>query len=254
MAKKSEIVAACIFCEGRDLYSLSAVIASAPWPVCKMCAGAGRALMDSGSMRHVLHCLHLVAMEIEQFAVGYAIPEDRAARKWLFRIQRNMSRGAFREVCPCETCLGGGETVVVTDLHEEFGLERETTAETMPLAVLRSMPGHTRVEMADGSTSRAVDEIARRIVENHLATKAPPTGPLAEQAKPKRGGAWSSRTVGNGVEHRYGPIHEGQRAKRDAEVRRYWAAFNKFGPGYLDGDYWITDEDGECHLWPRVQK
>lgn len=257
MPDKSEIAATCVFCEGRDLFSLPAVIAGAEWPVCKMCAGAGRALLDEDeAWRASLVCLHLTAMEIEQFAVGYASGGARAERKWLFRIQRNLTRGVFREWCPCPTCTGGGDVIVLTDLEGEFGVVVETFADTMPLDVLKSMPDHAKLTASDGSTWRAVDEIARRLEANHLATKRPPVGPLAEAARVKAPGEWTlvGKTADMRPEYRYGPVHERRRAARDADVKRYWAGFNKFGPGYLDGDYYITEEDGECHPWPRARK
>lgn len=259
MSDLSEIVETCVFCEGRDLFSLPAVIAGAEWPVCHMCAGAGRALLDEDpAWRASLVCLHLTAMEIEQFALGYASGGSRAERKWLFRIQRNLSRGVFREWCSCPTCSGpgGDDVVILTDLGPEFGIERETFADTMPLDVLRAIPDHVKLKASDGSTWRAVDEVARRLQDNHIATKRPPVGPLGAAALPDVPGEWrlSVKPSDARAEFRYGPVHERQRATRDADVRRYWAAFKQFGPGYLDGDVYVTDEDGVSHPWPRASK
>lgn len=250
MEAPSELSARCIFCESADVYSLPALIAGESWPVCNMCAGAGRALLDEGALQPRPPCLHLVACELEQFAVGYADGGDRLARKWLYRLRRNLARGLFREVCPCETCFQPGEFVVVLDAFDEFGFEVDTTAETMPLLVLSSMPDHAKVPSSSGNWVRASDALKKRKEANHLATKRPPVSDLAAAAVVSERGEWTGRHG----ERRFGPIHAGHRQKRDEDAKRYWAAFKKFGPGYLDGDYFVTDEDGECHHWPRRDK
>lgn len=193
-----EIITTCIFCEGSDLFGLPAHIAETTWPVCHLCASAGRALLDEGAIQPVLHCLHLTAMEIEQFATGYAVAEDKASRKWLFRLQRQFARDAFREVCPCKTCMGDVEFTVVHDLHARFGLNRETFADTMPLDVLRSMKDGQRIKASDGTTWRAVDEIARRLEAKAKETRRGDPGPLAHLAAPRGLGEGAvPRVVGN---------------------------------------------------------
>ncbi len=174
----------CIFCEGSDLFGLPAVIADVPWPVCNLCASAGRAILDEGVIQPVLHCLHLVAMEIGAFAEGYACAEDASSRKWLYRIQRQFARGAYREVCPCKTCMGEAEITVVHYLHARFGMERETFADTMPLNVLTTMKDSQRLQASDGSTWKAAYEVARRMEANALATRRGKVGRLARAASP----------------------------------------------------------------------
>lgn len=249
-----EISETCIFCEAVDLFDLPAVVADAPWPVCQLCAGAGAALLAEGAILPVRHCLHLVAMEIEQFAEGYAVPDDRAARKWLFRIKRNMARGAFREVCPCARCVGAdGGYVVLTDLPIEGG--PVASSDEVPLSILRTMsPGH-KLESADGVTWNAVDLVAKRLVQNAAETRRGPVGSLAKRAIPPGPGEWVRvRNPETGhLEDVYQPVDQRRRELRDADAKRYWSAFRQWGPGYLSGDWYVTEPDGEAHPCPRVK-
>jgi hypothetical protein len=230
VSEYADLKETCVFCESGDLFGLPAVIAETPWPVCQFCASLGAALLAEGEVQPVLHCLHLVAMEFEEHLPGFVDPKDRDGKKWLFRIRRQFARGAFREVCPCSTCMGEGETVVLTDLHDQFDVQRETYADTMPLNVLQSMAPYHKVKASDGFTWRAVDEIARRLQANAQETRypAPPKTALSRKA----------------VKH----LHGGSKAE---DLARYQAAVRRFGPGYLDGEYFVTDSDGVCHPFPR---
>lgn len=223
----SEITITCVFCEGADLFDLEASIASTFWPVCKLCAGAGRALLEEGVLQAVPDCLHMVAMEIERFGEGYAIPEDRPSMKWLYRLKRNFSRGTFRQICPCDKCMFGDAGVTFSDLGDDFGVESETWADTMPLQMLRGMKPGAKLKASDGSVWTPIDEIARRMVANSLATKAPAVGPLAQAARPTVAGEWvdSWNPATGEVAQAYLPVDQLARDVRDAKAKAYWARF-----------------------------
>lgn len=237
----------CAICRSTKLFSLPAVIASVSWPICGQCAAAGAALMQEGAIKPVAHCLQLVAMEIEAFAEGFASdPNDRLAKRWLYRIQRELSRGAVRSVCPCARCTGHGPVMVVTDMFDMFDVPAETHADTMPLAVLKSMaPGH-KVRATDGSTWRAVDEVARRLEANAFQIRRGPVGPLARAASPTQPGEWADSETDEAKPKRdtYRPIKPDHRAKRDAETKVYWAAFRKWGRGRVERETneYVTDD------------
>jgi hypothetical protein len=138
---------------------------------------------------------------------------------------------------------------VITDLGEEVGQLRHSAADTMPLLVLRSFPEHIKVAASDGSSWRAIDAVAKRLVANHIASERPPVGPMAMAAKPRRVGRW----VGPHGERQYlhgSYLSDAQDSADDAAARRYWTAFDRWGRGWFDGDYWINEETGEAHYCP----
>lgn len=176
----------CIFCGDERLIREKALVAGSRWPVCKMCAGAGRTLMDEGWLQPALHCLHLTAMEIERFAEDYAAGMIGPTRRWLASIRVRFAKGDFRKRCACDGCNGRPVAGAIADLHDEFGVVRETFADTMPLNVLQSMRPGQLAPASDGSIWKAVDEIARRTLANMRETQRDPrAGLLSSVATPR---------------------------------------------------------------------
>lgn len=175
----------CVICGEKEVMRQTAEIAGTRWPICHTCGGVGATLLAEGALQPVRHCLHQTAMEIEAFA-GEPDKYLGAFRRWLLRIVSRFGDGYYRATCPCPACKGGKKHPgAIPDLHAYFGLSRETTTETMELAVLRSMKESQRLPNEQGRDWRAVDEIARRIVENTRATAYPGIKPggLADRAR-----------------------------------------------------------------------
>lgn len=188
----------CALC-GYDRAGLkTAFFAGEERSICLLCAGAAAAVLTDATLETVRACLHLYAMELEQET---PLPQKLffAKRRWLSRLRARFTEGYFRENCPCDTCNGRPHADAIADLHEAFGLQRETTIDRMDWLVLRGFKATQVFPASDGSLWRVDDEIARRTVENYRATQYPGIKPggLADRAAPRVPGRWKIDAEGN---------------------------------------------------------
>lgn len=237
----------CVICSYGRVMQARAHMADGRWPICKLCAGAGATLRREGVLDLVRHCLRLVALEIERFASEMSGVEAGPLQRWRGRINIRLSDGALLRACPCDGCNGRPVAGAIVDVHAHFGVDPGLPADKMDLLVLRSMKDSERLTASDGSVWRAIDEIARRMVQNHVDTvrDGPVPGGLAERAGPVFPGRWQA-VESDGVVvpfYRVGERFDDQAA--DARSRAYWRNVAAYGPGYVDGVYWV-DGDGVC--------
>lgn len=214
--------------------------------LCFRCAGVGATLRKEGSLEPVRHCLHLFAMELERWGAE-DVPSGWSSPFWLSRVRARLADGHYRTACGCARC----QLSAVADdpepvLHQRFGVELSSYADDLPVSMLRGMPENHELSASDGSTWRAVDEIARRLVRNFYETQAPDGkhGALSDRARPVYSGAWfreefAARDV-------FGENDPETQRERDEKAKRYWRGLRKFGGGYPDGDAWV-DPDGVVH-------
>lgn len=209
-------------------------VGGAPRRFCRVCAAIDGEMRQSCGWSQLGVCLHMWACEAEHLAeymdLGALVLPDR----YMSRLAWQLSRGAVRRSCWCDRCRGlvqHRDTVFFTDL---FGLDDgETPGDELPLALLRSFADDVLVTHRDGSQWRAVDEIARRLAENKASTARGPLSDLAASAMP------------------CGPPLRSQAEAWQADERSvlFWRCFARFGPGHLDGRFWV-DRDGVCHRVP----
>lgn len=238
----------CVICADARVMQARAHMADGRWPICKRCAGVGAALRAEGVLELVRHCLRLVALEIERFAGDMLGVDAGPLQRWRGRINIRLSDGALWRACPCDGCNGRPVPGAIVDAHAHFGVDRASAADQMHLRVLRSLKDSTRLTASDGSVWRAIDEIARRMVQNHADTRrdGPVRGGLADRAKPFWPGRWQAVESDGAVVPFYRAGERFDNQVSDARSRAYWRNFASYGPGYIDGIYWVTD-DGVCH-------
>jgi hypothetical protein len=243
MEQKNRNDETCCICGYHRTVHRSVNIAGAQRRVCKICAAIGKTLRQSGVEELTAHCLHLFACEVEHVAAHYDLSSLSLPGKYEARLERRLQNGDIRDACGCDACMGvkpdaadfevgSTEYMILTDLHGLFDCAVEIPGDEMPLYLVRSMKDSERLTHASGEVWRAVDEVARRVVQNAADTRRGPLSPLAERAVPAMP---PMRT-------------EAQKNAQDERTRasvRATLEARKAG-GYRDRSYFV-DAFGECH-------
>lgn len=223
--------AVCIICGSSDVSHLRQTIAGLPRNVCKVCASFG-ALVGRARMQPVLHCLHLVAMEIERELQGDdSVMTSRELSTWA-GIKRAFAASAYRNVCSCAACAAAdppGEVNLFMidgqDLTGDFLLSEHA------LQTLRHMSPRSRVAAPDGRMLAPDAVVPLRLEANRQATEMPDEVRARMQDR--------ADTVPPNDWRRIGHI-AGLVGRQDHEARRHWAMISRYGAGHRDGDFWIT--------------